>query len=94
MESDKSAKERSPNDQRSDVKNPNNPEQKAATDNRANQLNPNNPKNPENAEKAPANEVYKGNWTPTGFYVESCACFTRVEWRSKQSVNLIAHCCY
>lgn len=30
-----------PNDQRSDVKNPNNPAQKSAQDNRANQLNPN-----------------------------------------------------
>lgn len=30
-----------PNDQRSDVKNPNNPAQKQAQDNRANQLNPN-----------------------------------------------------
>jgi hypothetical protein len=30
-----------PNDQRSNVKNPNNPAQKAAQDNRANQLNPN-----------------------------------------------------
>jgi len=29
------------NDQRSDVKNPNNPAQKEAQDNRANQLNPN-----------------------------------------------------
>lgn len=32
---------RSPNDQRSDVKNPNNPEHKAAQDNRSRQLNPN-----------------------------------------------------
>lgn len=30
-----------PNDQRSDVKNPNNPANKSAQDNRANQLNPN-----------------------------------------------------
>lgn len=30
-----------PNDQRSDVKNPNNPAHRAATDTRANQLNPN-----------------------------------------------------
>lgn len=30
-----------PNDQRSDVKNPNNPAQKSAQDNKANQLNPN-----------------------------------------------------
>lgn len=29
-----------PNDQRSDAKNPNNPAHKAATDNRANQMNP------------------------------------------------------
>jgi hypothetical protein len=34
---------RSPNDQRSDVYNPNNPDYKAAMDNRSNQLNPNNP---------------------------------------------------
>ncbi len=33
---------RSPNDQRSDVINPNNAEYKAAMDNRSNQLNPNN----------------------------------------------------
>lgn len=32
------------NDQRSDVKNPNNPNQKAAQDNRANQKNPNHSK--------------------------------------------------
>jgi hypothetical protein len=31
----------SPNDQRSNVKNPNNPAHKAAQDNRANQMNPN-----------------------------------------------------
>ena len=31
-----------PNDQRSDVKNPNNSAQKTAQDNRSNQLNPNN----------------------------------------------------
>jgi len=34
---------RTPNDQRSDALNPNNPEQTTAQDNRANQLNPNNP---------------------------------------------------
>ena len=34
---------RSPNDQRSDVMNPNNDEYKAAADNRSNQMNPNNP---------------------------------------------------
>ena len=34
---------RSPNDQRSDVLNPNNSAYHAATDNRSNQLNPNNP---------------------------------------------------
>lgn len=33
---------RSPNDQRSDVKNPNNAQNKSATDNRADQKNPNN----------------------------------------------------
>lgn len=32
-----------PQDQRSNVKNPNNPAQKPAGDNRANQVNPNNP---------------------------------------------------
>jgi len=36
-------KERSPNDQRSDAKNPNNPEHKDAVDNRSDQKNPNNP---------------------------------------------------
>ena len=35
----------SPNDQRSDVKNPNNPANQAAADNRSNQMNPNNPAN-------------------------------------------------
>ncbi len=34
-------KQQTPNDQRSDVKNPNNPTHKANRDNRANQLNPN-----------------------------------------------------
>ncbi len=34
---------RKSNDQRSDVKNPNNPEFKEAQNNRTNQLNPNNP---------------------------------------------------
>ncbi|MCB2172334.1 hypothetical protein KQH65_06335 [archaeon] len=34
---------KSPNDQRSDSKNPNNPAYKDAMDNRADQLNPNNP---------------------------------------------------
>ena len=33
----------SPNDQRSNVKNPNNPAHKSAGDNRSNQMNPNNP---------------------------------------------------
>lgn len=36
-------KNRSPNDDRSDSKNPNNPAYEAASDNRADQLNPNNP---------------------------------------------------
>lgn len=35
-------KNRSPNDDRSDSKNPNNPAYQAALDNRADQLNPNN----------------------------------------------------
>ena len=37
-------KNRSPNDNRSNAKNPNNPAYKATGDNRANQNNPNNPK--------------------------------------------------
>ena len=37
-------KKRSPNDNRSNAKNPNNPASKAARDNRSNQLNPNNPR--------------------------------------------------
>ena len=37
-------KKRTPNDNRSISKNPNNPASKAARDNRANQLNPNNPR--------------------------------------------------
>jgi len=36
-------KKHSPNDQRSNSKNQNNPSYKASTDNRSNQLNPNNP---------------------------------------------------
>ena len=35
--------EKTPNDNRSEAKNPNNPAEQAARDNRANQLNPNNP---------------------------------------------------
>lgn len=35
-----------PNDQRSDVKNPNNPDQKHDRDNRGDQRNPNNPAHP------------------------------------------------
>ena len=38
-----SEKKPTPNDQRSNVKNPNNPAHKSDQDNRANQLNPNNP---------------------------------------------------
>jgi hypothetical protein len=41
--SENTGKERSPNDQRSDSKNPNNPEHKDGVDNRSNQKNPNNP---------------------------------------------------
>ena len=37
-------KNRSPNDNRSNSKNPNNPANKSAKDNRSNQLNPNNPR--------------------------------------------------
>ena len=37
-------KNKSPNDNRSNSKNPNNPTSKATRDNRSNQLNPNNPK--------------------------------------------------
>ena len=37
-------KNRTPNDNRSIVKNPNNPASKASRDNRADQLNPNNPR--------------------------------------------------
>lgn len=40
------AVERSPNDNRSDSMNPNNPAHKAAADNRSNQMNPNNPAHP------------------------------------------------
>lgn len=36
------SKKPSPNDQRSNAKNPNNPASKAAADNRSNQMNPNN----------------------------------------------------
>lgn len=41
MRKSKGGRGRSPNDQRSDAKNPNNPEYDAAQDNRANQRNPN-----------------------------------------------------
>ncbi|MEE9506320.1 MAG: hypothetical protein V3V98_04150 [Thermoplasmata archaeon] len=41
MRKGKGGRGRSPNDQRSDALNPNNPEYEAARDNRANQLNPN-----------------------------------------------------
>ncbi len=37
-----------PNDQRSDTLNPNNPAHKSAQDNRSNQMNPNNPRHPSN----------------------------------------------
>ncbi len=39
-----------PNDQRSNTKNPNNPAQKAAQDNRSNQLNPNSPRHSSNTQ--------------------------------------------
>jgi hypothetical protein len=42
---------RTPNDQRSDVKNPNNSEHKQDRDNRANQQNPNNPAHPGGVKK-------------------------------------------
>lgn len=37
----------SPNDQRSNTKNPERPEHKSAQDNRSNQMNPNHPHNPQ-----------------------------------------------
>ncbi len=43
MTDNKEENERSPNDQRSDVLNENNPEYQAALDNKANQLNPQHP---------------------------------------------------
>jgi len=43
MDKDQSAKTPNPNDQRSDVKNPNNPAHKSDQDNTANQKNPNHP---------------------------------------------------
>jgi len=57
-------KDRSPNDQRSDVKNPNNPEHKAATDNTANQLNPNNPEYPKKEDQGAAKWVSVLNFNP------------------------------
>lgn len=48
-------KARTPNDQRSDVKNPNNKDFKAARDNRANQLNPNAKKKSRQANKGRGN---------------------------------------
>jgi len=50
------------NDQRSDVKNPNNPQHKDAQDNRADQLNPNNPASRDNRadQLNPNNPEYKG----------------------------------
>jgi hypothetical protein len=47
-------KDRSPNDQRSDSKNPNNEEHKDSTDNRSNQKNPNNPEYPKKADQGDA----------------------------------------
>lgn len=44
---------RSPNDQRSDVKNPNNPEHAKDRDNRSQQKNPNNPKHPGGGKRRP-----------------------------------------
>jgi len=44
-------KNRSPNDDRSDSKNPNNPSFKTARENRSNQLNPNNPEYKGNSKK-------------------------------------------
>ncbi|MCP3142920.1 hypothetical protein [Pyxidicoccus xibeiensis] len=43
-----SGKTPSPNDQRSNTKNPNNPAQKSAQENRSNQMNPNNPRHSTN----------------------------------------------
>ncbi len=45
---DVSSSQRSSNDQRSDVKNPNSQDFKQNTDNRSNQMNPNNPSNASN----------------------------------------------
>ena len=42
---------RTPNDQRSDVKNPNNPDHKRDSDNRADQKNPNNRAHPGGGKK-------------------------------------------
>ncbi len=44
-------KNRSPNDQRSDTMNPNNPVYQASVDNMSNQLNPNNPEYKEDSEE-------------------------------------------
>lgn len=41
-----SSKKPTPNDQRSNVKNPNNPQKQAADDNRSRQLNPESPAHP------------------------------------------------
>jgi len=66
-------KERSPNDQRSDAKNPNNPEHKDAVDNRSDQKNPNNPEHKDavdnrSDQKNPNNPSYEksreGNQAP------------------------------
>jgi hypothetical protein len=48
-----SNEKRTPNDQKSDVKNPNSPDHKQDRDNRSNQLNPNNPSHPA-PDKSPA----------------------------------------
>ena len=44
-------KNRSPNDDRPDSKNPNNPAYQSAMDNRSNQLNPNNPEYEDDSEE-------------------------------------------
>lgn len=56
-----SGKTPTPNDQRSNTKNPNNPAQKASQDNRSNQMNPNSPRH-----NTPGGGGGTGGGTPGG----------------------------
>jgi len=64
--SGKEGQGQAPNDQGSDVKNPNNPAHKNAADNRSDQMNPNNPASRDNRadQLNPNNPEYQKNVQP------------------------------